>query len=135
MYPNVEKSVNVVVIADGVAPKQIYVCRGKLSKARSLQTFIGARVQDFLEKRPPSYSIRSNSFGRNKEQLERSPFLERLKKKNVEVILLTDPDDEYLMQYLMDLEDKKFQNVSKEGVKTWKGFQRQRNQGIVQGIY
>ncbi|GJV31631.1 pol polyprotein [Tanacetum coccineum] len=51
------------------------------------------------------------------------------------VIFLTDPDDEYLMQYLMDLEDKKFQNVSKEGVKTWKGFQRQRNQGIVQEIY
>ncbi|GKC95548.1 endoplasmin-like protein [Tanacetum coccineum] len=62
-------------------------------------------------------------------------FLERLKKKNVEVIFLTDPDDEYLMQYLMDLEDKKFQNVSNEGVKTWKGFQRQRNQGIVQEIY
>ncbi|QCD98732.1 endoplasmin homolog [Vigna unguiculata] len=58
--------------------------------------------------------------GTNKEQLEKSPFLERLKKKNFEVIYFTDPVDEYLMQYLMDYEDKKFQNVSKEGLKLGK---------------
>ncbi|OIV97587.1 hypothetical protein TanjilG_12344 [Lupinus angustifolius] len=58
--------------------------------------------------------------GTNKEQLEKSPFLEQLKKKNYEVIFFTDPVDEYLMQYLMDYEDKKFQNVSKEGLKLGK---------------
>ncbi|MED6106390.1 heat shock protein 90 [Stylosanthes scabra] len=58
--------------------------------------------------------------GTNKEQLEKSPFLERLRKKNFEVIYFTDPVDEYLMQYLMDYEDKKFQNVSKEGLKIGK---------------
>ncbi|KAM3341646.1 endoplasmin [Capsicum galapagoense] len=55
--------------------------------------------------------------GASKEQLEKSPFLERLNKKDYEVIFFTDPVDEYLMQYLMDYEDKKFQNVSKEGLK------------------
>ncbi|KAK2660745.1 hypothetical protein Ddye_007278 [Dipteronia dyeriana] len=58
--------------------------------------------------------------GTSKEQLEKSPFLEGLKKKNFEVIFFTDPVDEYLMQYLMDYEDKKFQNVSKEGLKLGK---------------
>ncbi|KAK3134579.1 hypothetical protein QOZ80_6AG0550970 [Eleusine coracana subsp. coracana] len=58
--------------------------------------------------------------GSSKEQLENSPFLERLTKKNYEVIFFTDPVDEYLMQYLMDYEDKKFQNVSKEGLKLGK---------------
>ncbi|KAL3733307.1 hypothetical protein ACJRO7_022781 [Eucalyptus globulus] len=58
--------------------------------------------------------------GTSKEQLEKSPFLERLKKKNYEVIFFTDPVDEYLMQYLMDYEDSKFQNVSKEGLKLGK---------------
>ncbi|GLJ55069.1 hypothetical protein SUGI_1182040 [Cryptomeria japonica] len=58
--------------------------------------------------------------GTNKEQLEKSPFLEKLRKKNYEVIFFTDPVDEYLMQYLMDYEDKKFQNVSKEGLKIGK---------------
>ncbi|GMJ02729.1 SHEPHERD, HEAT SHOCK PROTEIN 90.7, HEAT SHOCK PROTEIN 90-7 [Hibiscus trionum] len=58
--------------------------------------------------------------GTSKEQLEESPFLERLKKKNYEVIFFTDPVDEYLMQYLMDYEGKQFQNVSKEGLKIGK---------------
>ncbi|KAF8405393.1 hypothetical protein HHK36_010298 [Tetracentron sinense] len=58
--------------------------------------------------------------GTNKEQLEKSPFIERLTKKNYEVIFFTDPVDEYLMQYLMEYEDKKFQNVSKEGLKLGK---------------
>ncbi|XP_074263965.1 endoplasmin homolog [Silene latifolia] len=58
--------------------------------------------------------------GTSKEQLENSPFLERLTKKGYEVIFFTDPVDEYLMQYLMDYEDKKFQNVSKEGLKLGK---------------
>ncbi|KAL9260596.1 Endoplasmin-like protein [Drosera capensis] len=58
--------------------------------------------------------------GTSKEQLEKSPFLERLSKKNYEVIFFTDPVDEYLMQYLMDYEDNKFQNVSKEGLKLGK---------------
>ncbi|XP_039026850.1 endoplasmin homolog isoform X2 [Hibiscus syriacus] len=58
--------------------------------------------------------------GTSKEQLEKSPFLERLKKKNYEVIFFTDPVDEYLMQYLMDYEGKQFQNVSKEGLKIGK---------------
>ncbi|KAL7086031.1 hypothetical protein ACP275_14G314100 [Erythranthe tilingii] len=55
--------------------------------------------------------------GTSKEQLEKSPFLERLTKKNYEVIFFTDPVDEYLMQYLTEYEDTKFQNVSKEGLK------------------
>ncbi|KAL4309663.1 hypothetical protein GQ457_01G009100 [Hibiscus cannabinus] len=58
--------------------------------------------------------------GTSKEQLEESPFLERLKKMNYEVIFFTDPVDEYLMQYLMDYEGKQFQNVSKEGLKIGK---------------
>ncbi|OIV97455.1 hypothetical protein TanjilG_10979 [Lupinus angustifolius] len=41
-------------------------------------------------------------------------------KKPLQVIYFTDPVDEYLMQYLMDYEDKKFQNVSKEGLKLGK---------------
>ena len=38
----------------------------------------------------------------------------------MQVIFFTDTVDEYLMQYLMDYEDKKFQNVSKEGLKIGK---------------
>ncbi|KAK2642543.1 hypothetical protein Ddye_024306 [Dipteronia dyeriana] len=47
----------------------------------------------------------------SKEQLKKSPCLERHKMKNFEAIFFTDPVDEYLLQYLMDYQDKKFQNV------------------------
>ncbi|KAD2393329.1 hypothetical protein E3N88_40306 [Mikania micrantha] len=60
--------------------------------------------------------------GSNKQQLEKSPFLERLRKKNYEVIFFKEPVDEYVMQYLMEYEGKKFQNVSKEGLKLAQEF-------------
>ncbi|KAG6551890.1 hypothetical protein Mapa_006506 [Marchantia paleacea] len=55
--------------------------------------------------------------GQSKEQLEKSPFLEKLLKKGYEVIYFTDPIDEYLMQNLTEFEDKKFQNASKDDLK------------------
>ncbi|CAN1323013.1 Endoplasmin homolog [Linum perenne] len=72
---------------------------------------------NFLKGLVDSDTLPLNVSRSDKAQLEKSPFLERLVKKGYEVIYFTDAVDEYLMQYLMDYEDKKFQNVSKEGVK------------------
>ncbi len=55
--------------------------------------------------------------GDSQEALEKSPFLERLLAKDVEVIFLTDPIDEYVMQNLTEFEDHTFQNASKEDMK------------------
>lgn len=79
-----------------------------------------ASLDQYISRMKPGQKDIYYITGSSKEQLEKSPFLERLKKKNYEVIFFTDPVDEYLMQYLMDYEDKKFQNVSKEGLKLGK---------------
>jgi molecular chaperone HtpG len=55
--------------------------------------------------------------GENKKALEHSPFIEALRKKNYEVIFMTDPIDEYMMQQLKEWEGKKFSCVTKEGLK------------------
>ncbi|CAL9127867.1 unnamed protein product [Musa acuminata var. zebrina] len=79
-----------------------------------------ASLDEYITRMKPGQKDIFYITGTSKEQLEKSPFLERLTKKNYEVIFFTDPVDEYLMQYLMDYEDKKFQNVSKEGLKLGK---------------
>lgn len=79
-----------------------------------------ASLDEYISRMKPGQKDIFYITGTSKEQLEKSPFLERLTKKNYEVIFFTDPVDEYLMQYLMDYEDKKFQNVSKEGLKLGK---------------
>jgi molecular chaperone HtpG len=56
--------------------------------------------------------------GENKKAVESAPFLEALKKKGFEVLLMTEPIDEYCMQQLKEYDGKKFKNVSKEGLET-----------------
>lgn len=51
------------------------------------------------------------------DQVEKSPFVERLLKKGYEVLYLVEPVDEYCIQSLPEFEGKKFQNVAKEGLK------------------
>jgi molecular chaperone HtpG len=55
--------------------------------------------------------------GDSKKKLESSPFLEEAKRRNVEVLFMVDPIDEYVMQQVKDYEDKKFVCLTKEGVK------------------
>ena len=55
--------------------------------------------------------------GDSKKKLENSPFLEEAKRRDMEVLFMIDPIDEYVMQQLKDFEDKKFVCLTKEGLK------------------
>merc|ERR1712099_52280 len=54
--------------------------------------------------------------GESKAQVETSPFLEALKKRDLEVLYLVDPIDEYAVQQLREYDGKKLQCVTKEGL-------------------
>merc|ERR1712154_281302 len=54
--------------------------------------------------------------GESKAGVEASPFLEQLKKRDLEVLFLVDPIDEYAVQQLREYDGKKLQCVTKEGL-------------------
>jgi molecular chaperone HtpG len=54
--------------------------------------------------------------GESKKAVEKSPFIEALRKKGLECLYMVDPIDEYAMQQLKEYDGKKFVCVSKEGL-------------------
>jgi molecular chaperone HtpG len=54
--------------------------------------------------------------GESKASVAASPFMEGLKKRGLEVLYLTDPIDEYMVQQLKDYDGKKLVSCTKEGL-------------------
>ncbi|KAF8299205.1 hypothetical protein TcBrA4_0065000 [Trypanosoma cruzi] len=54
--------------------------------------------------------------GDSKKKLETSPFIEQRGRRGFEVLFMTEPIDEYVMQQVKDFEDKKFACLTKGGV-------------------
>merc|ERR1712093_659665 len=55
--------------------------------------------------------------GESRKAVEKAPFLEKLKKKNIECLYMVDPIDEYVVQQLKEYDGKKLISASKEGLK------------------
>jgi molecular chaperone HtpG len=82
------------------------------NKMVSLQSYIDRMDSDNTGSKG-IYYLNGNSL----ENVENSPFIDKLKKRNIEVILMTDTLDEYVMQHVTEFKDKKFINVIKDELK------------------
>jgi HSP90 family molecular chaperone len=61
------------------------------------------------------------SAGEDKESLLKSPSVEKLLSKDIEIIFMTDSVDEYTVQHLTEYEGKRLINASREGLKLDEG--------------
>ncbi len=70
-------------------------------------------LKDYVERMQPDQDEIYYITGDNFAALANSPHLERLKEKDLEVVLMTDPIDEWVVQHLGQFDDKKFTSAEK----------------------
>jgi HSP90 family molecular chaperone len=87
--------------------------RFKSSKSESKWISLEDYVKNMAEGQEYIYYI----SGSSDTAVENSPFLEKMKLKGFEVLFLTDPMDEYVIQNLTEFDGKRLMSVTKEGLK------------------
>ncbi|CAG9834981.1 unnamed protein product [Diabrotica balteata] len=72
-------------------------------------------LSDYVKRMKPKQDKIFYIAGSSKDEVSKSPFVERLLRKGYEVLFLVEAVDEYAISAIPEFEGKKFQNVAKEG--------------------
>jgi heat shock protein beta len=113
-WNNFGKSVKMGVVEDGAnRSKLAKLLRYKTSKSEGeFKSF-----DDYISEMPEWQNDIYFLAGESMDAILKSPFLEVANSKGIEVLLLDEPVDEYVMQHLGEFDGHKLQSLSKEGLK------------------
>lgn len=76
-------------------------------------------LDQYVKNMKPKQELIYFIAGEEKEVLYKSPLIQKLKERDIEVLLLDDPIDEFCVQNLSEYEKKKLKNVAKGDLKLW----------------
>jgi len=96
--------------------------RTKLSKLLRFKTSVDGgekwhSLEDYVKRMKDNQAHIYYISGSSMDAVKNSAFMERMRAKNLEVIFLTDPIDEYAIQNLTEFDGKKLQSITKENLK------------------
>jgi len=112
-YEQFSKNLKLGIHEDQKNRKRIAkLLRYKTTKSKGEFISLSEYVENMGEKQEHIYYITGESI----DVVKDSPFLEALKKRDLEVIFMCDPIDAYAVQQLKEFEGKKLMSVSREGL-------------------
>ncbi|KAB0798715.1 hypothetical protein PPYR_09708 [Photinus pyralis] len=73
-------------------------------------------LKEYVTRMKPNQKHIYYITGENKDQVANSSFVERVKKRGFEVVYMTEPIDEYVVQQMKEYDGKQLVSVTKEGL-------------------
>jgi heat shock protein 90kDa beta len=115
-YENFGKNIKLGVIED--VPN-----RNKLAKLLRFYSTKNPKdlisLDDYIKNMKAKQEFIYYLAGEEKEVIFKSPLIQKLRERDIEVLLLDDPIDEFCIQNLTEYEKKKLKNVGKGDLKLW----------------
>jgi molecular chaperone HtpG len=112
-YEQYNKSIKLGIHEDSTYRNKLTpLLRYETSNSNGDQISLDDYVENMKDGQPAIYYITAESI----KSINNSPFLEKLKSKNFEVIYMCDPLDEYITQQVKDYKDKKLVCITKENL-------------------